>query len=131
MSDLIDIAGMHGIDINVFTTGLCGSSASFEPFERLARDTCGHMFKLPSSNELLKLKEFTNTVVRVPGATCLATGEWEGVGERRKRSVSKSSNRIVVDDWDRDVHSFSDNGANESIDHLEGSQRAHNYIIQS
>ena len=42
------------IPINFFTTGLCGRS-TYKPFEDLARETCGYMFKLLSSSDLSKL----------------------------------------------------------------------------
>jgi len=86
---------VNGITINFFTTGLCGRS-SFEPFEKLARETCGQMFKLPNSGELRKLTGFTAGALA--GATCLASGGTGNVSGKKKRSVGVSSYSIPVDD---------------------------------
>ena len=84
-----------GITINFFTTGLCGRS-SYEPFEKLARETCGQMFKLPNSGELRKLTGFTAGALA--GATCLASGGSGMASGKKKRSVGVSSYTIPVDD---------------------------------
>ena len=58
MEEALNFAEANGITVNFFTTGLCGSSF-YEPFERLARETCGQMFKLPKSSDLIKLTGIT------------------------------------------------------------------------
>ena len=95
LTDLINIAKDNGITINFFTTGLCGHS-SYEPFERLARETSGQMFNLPSSSELKKLAGFTAGALA--GATSIATGKSGTSSGKRKRSVRGSSYSIPVDD---------------------------------
>ena len=87
---------VNGLTINFFTTGgLCGRS-SYEPFEKLARETCGQMFKLPNSGELRKLTGFTAGALA--GATCLASGGSGMASGKKKRSVGGSSYNIPIDD---------------------------------
>ena len=69
--EVLEYADLNGITINFFTTGLCGLSP-YEPFEKLARETCGQMLKLPNSSELRKLSGYTG--VTLAGTTCLAKG---------------------------------------------------------
>ena len=97
MTEVLSFADsdVNGITINFFTTGLCGRS-TYEPFERLARETCGQMFKLPTSAELNRLSGITAGALA--GATCLATGGSGNTSGRKKRSVPGSSYRIPVDD---------------------------------
>ena len=86
---------VNGITINFFTTGLCGHS-TYQPFEKLARGTCGQMFKLPKSDELKKPSGITAGALA--GATCLATGGSGNTSGKKKRSVLGSSYSIPVDD---------------------------------
>ena len=93
MEEVLSIAEAFGITINFFTTGLCRRS-SFEPFERLTRETCGQMFKFRNSGELRRATGLT--AGSLAGATCLASGE-DG-SSSGKRSVSGSSYSIPIDD---------------------------------
>ena len=95
MEEVLNFAEANGITLNFFTTGLC-SRSFYEPFERLARETCGQMFKLPKSSDLIKLTGITTGALA--GATCLATGGSGSKSGKKKRSVSSSSYKILVDD---------------------------------
>ena len=88
-------AGENGITINFFTTGLCGRS-SYEPFEKMAKETCGQLFKLPNGNELRKLAGVTAGALA--GATCLEKGEQIGSTSGRKRSLPRYTYTIPIDD---------------------------------
>ena len=81
--------------LNFFTTGLCGRS-TYKPFEDLARKTCGYMFKLPSSSDLSKLSAITS--VTLQGATCQAKGGNGNAIGKKKRSTTRYTYRIPVDD---------------------------------
>ena len=95
--EALEYANMYGITINFFTTGLCGQS-SYEPFEKLARETCGLMLKLPSDDELRKFAGTTNAILK--GSTCLNKGSGSGSKNGRKRRSALGSNtyNILVDD---------------------------------
>ena len=58
LEEVLWVADENGITINFFTTGLCGRS-SYEPFEKMAKETCGKLFKLPNAHELRKLSGVT------------------------------------------------------------------------
>ena len=88
-------AKFERIPINFFTTGLCGRS-TYKPFEDLARETCGYMFKLPSSSDLSKLSAITS--VTLQGATCQAKGGNGNAIGKKKRSTPRYTYRIPVDD---------------------------------
>ena len=88
-------AKFERIPINFFTTDLCGRS-SYRPFEDLARETCGYMFKLPSSSHLRKLSEITS--VTLGGATCQAKGGNGIAIGKKKRSIPSYTYSIFVDD---------------------------------
>ena len=95
--EVLEFADVTGITINFFTTGLCGYS-SYGPFEKLAKETCGQMLKLPSSSELKKLSGITG--VTLAGTTCLVKGTSGNSSGKKKRSPRGSSYSygILVDD---------------------------------
>ena len=95
MQEVLSIAMAYGININFFTTGLCGRS-SYKPFERLARETCGQMFQFRNSAELRRATSLTAR--SLAGSTCLATGGVVYSSGKKKRSVSGSSYSIPIDD---------------------------------
>ena len=82
--EVLEYADLNGITINFFTTGLCGLSP-YEPFEKLARETCGQMLKLPNSSDLRKLSGYAG--VTLAGTTCLAEG---GPGNSKGKKEKKS-----------------------------------------
>lgn len=95
--EVLEFAADIGITINFFTTGLCGHSF-YGPFEKLAKETCGQMLKLPSSSELKKLSGITG--VTLAGTTCLMKGASGSSSGKKKRSPrgSSYSYSILVDD---------------------------------
>ena len=95
--EILEYAKNYDIAINFFTTGLCGQS-SYGPFEKLARETCGLMLKLPSGDELRKFAGTTNAILK--GSTCLNKGSGSGSKNGRKRRSALGSNtyNILVDD---------------------------------
>ena len=95
MMEASRIAKSLRIAINFFTTGFCGQS-TYKPFEDLADETCGYMFKLPSSTDLRNLSAITS--VTLQGATCQAKGGNGNLGDRKKRSIPSYTYSIFVDD---------------------------------
>ena len=96
MEEVLAFAEALGININFFvTTGYCYRS-SYEPFERLTRETCGQMFRFPNSRELGRVTGLA--AGSLAGATCLATGGVGSSSGKKKRSVSRSSYSIPIDD---------------------------------
>lgn len=95
LTTLLEIAADIGMTINFFTTGLCGRS-SYEPFKKLAEETCGQLFNLANSHELKRLTGFTAGALA--GATCQETGGDGNTSGKKKRSVRRSSYTIPVDD---------------------------------
>lgn len=97
LEEVLWVAEENGITINFFTTGLCGRS-SYEPFEEMAKETCGQLFKLPNAHELRKLSGVTAGALA--GATCLEKGEQTGSasGKKKKRSLSRYTYTIPIDD---------------------------------
>ena len=95
--EALEYAKMDGITINFFTTDLCGQS-SYEPFEKLARETCGLMLKRSSSNELRNFAGPINAILK--GSTCLARGSGSGSpnGRKRRSAVGSNTYNILVDD---------------------------------
>ena len=93
-------AKFERIPINFFATGLCGRS-SYQPFEDLARETCGYMFKLPSSSHLSKLSAITS--VTLGGATCQAKGGNSNAIGKNKRSIPSYTYSIFVDDSTEEI----------------------------
>ena len=76
---------------------MCGHS-SHQPFEELARETCGLMLRLPRSSELMRLSSITS--VQLAGTTCLMQGYSGSSSGKKKRSPrgSSYSYSILVDD---------------------------------
>ena len=95
VEEVLLFAEENGISINFFTTGLCGRS-SYEPFEKMAKETCGQLLKLPNGNELRKLSGVTAGALA--GATCLEKGENGSTTGKKKRSLSRYSYTIPIDD---------------------------------
>ena len=96
LEEVLLFAEENGITINFFTTGLCRRS-SYEPFEKMAKETCGQLFKLPNGNELRKLSGVTAGALA--GATCLENGETGSTtGKKKKRSLSRYTYTIPIDD---------------------------------
>lgn len=96
LEEVLLFAEENGITINFFTTGLCRRS-SYEPFEKMAKETCGQLFKLPNGNELRKLSGVTAGALA--GATCLEKGETGSTtGKKKKRSLSRYTYTIPIDD---------------------------------
>ena len=94
LDEVLLFAEENGVTINFFTTGLCGLS-SYQPFEKMTKETCGQMFNLPTSYELRKLSGVTAGALA--GATCLATGGAGNTSGKKKRSLSGSYS-IPIDD---------------------------------
>ena len=95
LEEVLSVAEENGITINFFTTGLCGRS-SYEPFEKMAKETCGQLFKLPNAHELRKLSGVTAGALA--GATCLQNGKTGSTSGKRKRSLSRYTYTIPIDD---------------------------------
>lgn len=96
MEEVLSIAEAYGININFFATGFLCRHSSYEPFERLARETCGQLFRFPNRMELRRVTSLT--AGSLAGATCLATGGVGSSSGKKKRSVSGSSYSILIDD---------------------------------
>ncbi len=93
--EALSFARELGLTINFFTTGnLCGDP-SFTSFEDLARETCGQMLRLPSSNDLKKLSTITG--ISLTGTTCLCSGGDISASGKKKRSATKEY-EIPLDD---------------------------------
>ncbi|KAL9960335.1 hypothetical protein ACROYT_G033781 [Oculina patagonica] len=93
--DAVSFARAMGLTINFFTTGnLCGNP-SFKSFEDLARETCGQMLRLPSSDDLKKLSTITG--ISLTGTTCLCSGGDNSASGKKKRSATKEY-EIPLDD---------------------------------
>ena len=74
-----------GASVYFFTTGLCGRT-SYKPFEDLASESCGQMFKIPKhSSDLAKMAKITKGLLH---ATSCSTGTGIGPIGRKKRSAS-------------------------------------------
>ena len=83
-----------GASVYFFTTGLCGGT-SYKPFEDLASESCGQMFKIPKhSADLAKMSKITKSLLH---ATSCSTGTGIGPIGRKKRSAS-SAYRLLFDD---------------------------------
>ena len=95
MEEVLSMADVYGTTINFFTTGLCYRS-SYEPFETLAKETCGQMFQFRNSGELRRATGLTAR--SLAGSTCLATGGVVYSSGKKKRSVRGSSYSIPIDD---------------------------------
>lgn len=95
LEQVLWVADDNGITINFFTTGLCGRS-SYEPFEKMAKETCGQLFKLPNAHELRKLSGVTAGALA--GATCLQNGKTGSTSGKKKRSLSRYTYTIPIDD---------------------------------
>ena len=95
LEEVLLVAEENGITINFFTTGLCGRS-SYEPFEEMAKETCGQLLKLPDDKELRKLSGVTAGALA--GATCLEKGETGSTSGKKKRSLPRHTYTIPIDD---------------------------------
>ena len=86
----------RGVPVYFFLTNACGDEADYLPFEELARDSCGQIFKLPKSRpDIAKMKNFTK--VLLAGTTC-STGGLVMMMGKKKRSVAAKEYKLMVDD---------------------------------
>ena len=89
-------AQVLGATVYFFLTNGCGNETDYLPFEELARDSCGQIFKLPKSRpDIAKMKRFTK--VLLAGTTCSAGVQVIGIG-KKKRSVAAKEYKLMVDD---------------------------------
>ena len=89
-------AGLLGATVYFFLTNGCGNEADYLPFEELARDSCGQIFKLPKSRpDIAKMKNFTK--VLLTGTTC-STGGLVIMMGKKKRSVAAKEYKLMLDD---------------------------------
>ena len=85
---------LRGVPVYFFLTNACGDEADYKPFEELATDTCGGIFKLPKSrSDITKIKNFTQFFL--DEATC--SGGYQ-VFRKKKRSVAAKEYKLMVDD---------------------------------
>ena len=85
---------LRGVPVYFFLTNACGDEADYKPFEELATDTCGGIFKLPKSrSDITKIKNFTEFFL--DEATC--SGGLQ-VFRKKKRSVAAKEYKLMVDD---------------------------------
>ena len=85
---------LRGVHVYFFLTNACGDEADYLPFEELATDTCGGIFKLPKSrSDITKIKNFTEFFL--DEATC--SGGYQ-VFRKKKRSVAAKEYKLMVDD---------------------------------
>ena len=85
---------LRGVHVYFFLTNACGDEADYKPFEELATDTCGGIFKLPKSrSDITKIKNFTEFFL--DEATC--SGGYQ-VFRKKKRSVAAKEYKLMVDD---------------------------------
>ena len=90
------ITSLRGVHVYFFLTNACGDEADYLPFEELARDSCGQIFKLPKSRpDIAKMKNFTK--VLLTGTTC-STGGLVIMMGKKKRSVAAKEYKLMVDD---------------------------------
>ena len=88
-------AGLLGATVYFFLTNGCGNEADYLPFEELARDSCGQIFKLPKSRpDIAKMKRFTKVLLE--GTACTGM-QVIGIG-KKKRSVAAKEYKLMVDD---------------------------------
>ena len=86
--------GLRGVHVYFFLTNACGDEADYLPFEELATDTCGGIFKLPKSrSDITKIKNFTEFFL--DETTC---GGGYQVFRKKKRSVAAKEYKLMVDD---------------------------------
>ena len=87
-------ANLRGVPVYFFLTNACGDEADYKPFEELATDTCGGIFKLPKSrSDITKIKNFTEFFL--DEATC---NEGLRPFRKKKRSVAAKEYKLMVDD---------------------------------
>ena len=85
---------LRGVPVYFFLTNACGDEADYKPFEELATDTCGGIFKLPKSrSDIAKIKNFTEFFL--DEATC---SDGYPQYRKKKRSVAAKEYKLMVDD---------------------------------
>ena len=96
LQDAKIITSLRGVHVYFFLTSACDDEADYLPFEELARDSCGQIFKLPKSRpDIAKMKNFTK--VLLAGTTC-STGGLVMMMGKKKRSVAAKEYKLMVDD---------------------------------
>ena len=114
IDEVLYIAKTLGVTINFFTTGSC--DGSYDPFVKIASETCGQMLQLSTSHELGQLSGITG--VALEGTTCLRNGNSGSLNGKKKRSLRESSfsYSIPVDDsTEKIIISVSTENENPSI----------------
>ena len=97
IQEVTNRAKLAGINVYFFLTrGCVDPSSSLKPFEKLARDTCGQVFELPKvSSSIAEMKKVTKDLLG--GTSCSGGFEINVIG-KKKRDVSSSVDRLLVDD---------------------------------
>ena len=86
----------RGVHVYFFLTNACGDEADYLPFEELARDSCGQIFKLPKSrSDIAKMKRYIKTLLE--GTACIGALQILSIG-KKKRSVAAKEYKLMVDD---------------------------------
>ncbi len=98
MEKVLRLAELYEITINFLTTTESCMRSSYEKFEKVAKETCGLMLSLPSSDELRKFASQTSAILK--GSTCQGSGGANSVMGRKRRYAGESSYTydILVDD---------------------------------
>ena len=96
LQDAKIITSLRGVHVYFFLTNACGDEADYLPFEELARDSCGQIFKLPKSrSDIAKMKRYIKTLLE--GAACISALQILSIG-KKKRSVAAKEYKLMVDD---------------------------------
>ena len=91
------VAKVKHTSVYFFTTGLCGMT-SYEPFEDLARETCGQIFELPKNGfDLSKMKKISSSLSHAE--TCNTGGPPPPIFPgMKRRSTSSFVHKLPFDD---------------------------------
>ena len=96
LQDAKIITRLRGVHVYFFLTNACGDEADYLPFEELARDSCGQIFKLPKSrSDIAKMKRYIKTLLE--GTACIGALQILSIG-KKKRSVAAKEYKLMVDD---------------------------------